>query len=614
MTRRLNYWCALALTLLFSTLAFSQQKALTDDDVVKDADGQHKEWKQGTTKYPSKPRDMWELGLHGGILTIAGDVNPEFGWAVGLHLRKSLGYTFAIRLNGMYGQARGLNFQPSQVGAYKNTVLRNVGGTGYGRFDGRGSGLPYYYNFKNTYVEAAVQGILTLNNLKFHKERNKWDLFLIGGIGANYYRLFHDALNAEGTTYAEMATIRDGLDFDTNDGRKESRNRLRALLDRDYETRGEKWGNLFDLGGEDEEVGRVNPIANLGVGLGYHISKRFTVTLEHQATFADDDLVDGYRWAEQGDFTRDVDVPQYTHLRLNFHLGSFKKRVEPLWWLNPLDAPYEQIARNTKKESGDKLDDDDGDGVPNKLDREPDTPADCPVDTRGVTLDSDSDGVPDCQDKEPYSPPGYTVDGNGVAQVPPAPSLTEPDILAIGEREGWNKPSVVPTPAPASGCFADWFLPMIHFDLDKYYLKPEFYPQLHHVANVMLRCPEIQVVVSGHTDNRLPNQYNQVLSYKRAMKAVNYLTSNYNIDRSRLIVVYGGEENPIVPSLPDNHVRTNLEKEQAHYMNRRVEFRVSTGAEVDMGAPAYDGAFDSVGKDTPRSSRGSKIYSGNGNY
>ena len=617
MTRRLNVLCALALTLLYGTMSMAQ--SIYDDAVVKDPDGQHKEWKEGKTKYPSKPKDMWELGLHGGFLTIAGDVNFQPGWAAGIHLRKSLGYTFSVRINGMYGIAKGLNFQPSRVGAYKNRSLRNVERDGvripgYGSYNGRGTNLPFYYNFKNTYIEGGVQGIITLNNIKFHKERNKWDLYLIAGPTMQYYKLQHDALDANGATYTAFAGLKDRYNLDLKDDRKAIRDELKTILDGDYETDGESWGNLWNLGGDDNTgEARINIGANAGLGVAYHLSKRVTISLEHQATFADDDLQDGYRWAEQGDFTRDVDVPQYTHARIGLHLGSFKKRVEPLWWLNPLDAPYEQIAKNTQKESGDKLTDEDGDGVPDKLDREPNTPADTPVDTRGVTLDSDSDGVPDSMDKEPYSPPGYPIDPQGVAQIPPddGPDMsqyaTKADLANI-------KPISVPVASGGGGggCADDWFLPMIHFDLDKYYIKPEFYPQLHQVATVLKRCPGVSIVVKGHTDVRLPSQYNQVLSYKRAKKAVDYLVANYNIDRSRLILSYGGEDTPLIPGLPDNH-SINKEKEMAQYMNRRVEFLVSRGAEADMGMPAYNGNPDAVGKDTPRSSRGGNKYSGNPN-
>ncbi len=638
MTRRFNFLSALALTLLFGTMAFAQQKSIYDDDVVADPDGQHKEWRAGNTKYPSKPRDMWELGLHAGILTISGDVNPWRplpGYAFGLSLRKSLGYVVSVRFTGHYGVTCGVNFQPNIAGAYANKQLSNVGDTGYGKqtwvVPGQlpfsvGSGLPWFANFKNNYFEGAIQGIITLNNLKFHKERNKWDLFLIGGGGLNAYTLHYDALDGDGNTYAEFQDLRVALsdgtyDRDTREGRRAVRERLiNEILDGDFETPGEVWGNLWNFAGGSDKDGAAalvgKALANAGVGFGYHLSDRVTLALEYQVTFSDDDLLDGYRWAGTSaapyadvDFTRDVDVPHYKNLRLNFHLGSFKNRVEPLWWLNPLDAPYEQIARNARKKEGCPGDDEDADGVLDCIDREPNTPADCPVDTRGVTLDSDSDGVPDCQDREPYSPPGCPVDAEGVADCPKPPTYGDADVEEVGRRLGWGNHTDIPDFSAPEACANEWYLPMVHFDLDKYYLKPEFYPQLHHVANTMLRCPGLQVVVTGHTDSRLPNEYNDVLSYKRAEKVISYLTNNYGVDRSRLILQYGGENNSIVAGLSDNHTGKQ-EVEIGQYMNRRVEFRVARG-ESEQGRPAYSGNWDGVGKDTPQSSRSGKIYSGN---
>ncbi len=641
MTRRFNFLSAIALTLLFGTMAFAQQKSIFDDDVVKDPDGQHKEWRAGNTKYPSKPRDMWELGLHAGILTISGDVNPWRpipGYAFGLSLRKSLGYVFSVRVTGHYGVTCGVNFQANQAGAYQNRQLRNVGGVGYGsqvRFNPNpnstnevfsvGSGIPWFANYENRYFEAAIQGIFNLNNLQFHKEKNKWNLYVFGGGGGNIYSLRYDALNGENVYDSEFRNLQASItgsnpewNRDTPAGRRAIRNELiNNILDGEFETPGEVWGNLWNFAGSSDEEGAIGvgkALANAGVGFGYRLTDRVTLALEYQVTFSDDDLLDGYRWHDSGttagsdvDFTRDVDVPHYKNLRLNFHLGSFEKRVMPLWWLNPLDAPYEQIARNTRKPQGCPPDDEDGDGVLDCIDREPNTPADCPVDTRGVTLDSDSDGIPDCQDKEPYSPPGCPVDAEGVAQCPkPEPGLTEADVIRIGNEQRWPNE---PLPPPIEPCANEWYLPMVHFDLDKYYLKPEFYPQLHHVANTMLRCPGIQVVVTGHTDARLPNEYNDVLSYKRAEKVISYLTNNYGIERSRLILQYGGENNNIVTGLGEGHTGKK-EVEIGQYMNRRVEIRVARG-ESEQGRPAYSGNWDAVGKDTPTSSRSGNIYSGN---
>src|SRR5688572_32552625 len=50
---------------------------------------------------------------------------------------------------------------------------------------------------------------------------------------------------------------------------------------------------------------------------------------------------------------------------------------------------------------------------------EPNTPAGCPVDTHGVTLDRDGDGVPDCKDKQLITPTEcQPVDADGVGKCP----------------------------------------------------------------------------------------------------------------------------------------------------------------------------------------------------
>jgi len=140
-----------------------------------------------------------------------------------------------------------------------------------------------------------------------------------------------------------------------------------------------------------------------------------------------------------------------------------------------------------------------------------------------------------------------------------------------------------------------WFLPMVHFDSDKYSIKPEFYGHLHHVANVMKMCPSTCVSAVGHTDLRSGNDYNRVLSYNRAKAAVDYLVTNYGIDRSRFNLMYGGEETPISVTGQSNNL-----------MNRRVEFRVCQPGDNDMGRPAGPSAGSG-------GSRSGSSYSGNKN-
>ncbi len=69
------------------------------------------EKKSESSVFPPKPKNAWELGLHGGHFFIDGDVDTRIpgGYGVGLHLRKAIHYAFSVRADFMYGQTRGLD-------------------------------------------------------------------------------------------------------------------------------------------------------------------------------------------------------------------------------------------------------------------------------------------------------------------------------------------------------------------------------------------------------------------------------------------------------------------------------------------------------------------------
>ena len=115
--------------------------------------------------------------------------------------------------------------------------------------------------------------------------------------------------------------------------------------------------------------------------------------------------------------------------------------------------------------------------------------------------------------------------------------------MLLVKKEGWDK-SGAPTNA-----ISDWFLPMIHFDNDRYTIKAQYYSALDQVATVMEKYPSITVVVEGHASSVASTAYNNKLSYKRANAAVDHLVTNYGISRSRLILNYDGESEPLLNQL-----------------------------------------------------------------
>ena len=65
----------------------------------------------------------------------------------------------------------------------------------------------------------------------------------------------------------------------------------------------------------------------------------------------------------------------------------------------------------------------------------------------------------------------------------------------------------------------------IFFDFDKATLKPESYPELNRLAEILKKNPDVKAEVGGHTDNKGTHQYNLDLSKKRTQSVVEYLVS-----------------------------------------------------------------------------------------
>ena len=104
---------------------------------------------------------------------------------------------------------------------------------------------------------------------------------------------------------------------------------------------------------------------------------------------------------------------------------------------------------------------------------------------------------------------------------------------------------------------------MIHFDFDKYDIRPDARPQLEEIAAYMRANPADQVVIEGHCDERGTEEYNMALGERRAMAARSYLES-LGIASDRLHTISFGKERPLDPR----------SDEQAWALNRRCEFKV----------------------------------------
>ncbi len=554
-----KYKLLLGLITLFSSATYAQEGAKTgsgysiyDSTVIsaKKMPQQNEFW-NNTYNFPAKPRNMWEVGVSVGAPTIGGDVDakfPTFGF--GVHARKAFGYIFSLRLEYVNGNAKGLNWQGSQNYG-KNTAWTSTasGGVqtpanGYNAqyvdnagnkttLNGTATPDAVYYNYKTHIQDLSIQGIVTLNNVRFHKQKTGFTLYGGAGIGFTAFHVMVNALNGN----ASYKALFDGIAAAQASGgatyskRKDILKQLKAGMDNTYETEGQS-----DAGLRNPKLGKntLKPSGTVLAGIAFKLSNRINLALEDRHTFVKSDLLDGQQWQEHpyGDasLTRDFDSWNYLSLGINFNLGA--KSVEPLWWLNPLDYAYSEL-NNPKHMKLPKpiFDDTDGDGVTDQLDREPNTVAGAPVDAHGVAKDTDGDGVPDYKDKQLITPTEcQPVDADGVGKCPEPACCKE-------IKEGIANGTLV----PIKNCPTDY--PSL--TVKGISLTADSKAFLATVASKLKEKPTCTITITAYPK---ADKRQQAIADKKLELVKNYLVEKLGITEDRILtdkVIDGGDANTI---------------------------------------------------------------------
>lgn len=480
---------------------------------------QHNEFLNNQYNFPAKPRNQWEVGLKIGAFNIIGDVPSQFPTpGFGVHVRKSLGYVFSLRTEYVYGMASGVNWKARTAGLGDHWVNAGyAGGTNY-----------VFDNYKSTVQDLSIQGIFTMNNIRFHKGKTGFVAYGIAGIGGTVYNTKVNVRSSGGTNYNFNSVSSQNIYKD----RRQTIKEVKRILDGgSYDTPAENDGDSRSkLFGKTLRFSRT-----LGAGLAVKLSDKLNLALEDRVTMIGDDLLDGVRWqnvttsAGPGAgttgrvMTASYDIYNYISVGLNINIGPKEKSVQPLWWLNPLDYAYSELnSPRHMKVPKPVLDDSDGDGVPDQFDMEPNTPAGAPVDSHGVSRDTDGDGVPDYRDKELITPTiCQPVDADGVGKCPcPDESCFEGYALRKG----------------ASDCgIGD--LPSISFNAKAFRLSKDAEAVLANVAERLRQNPNCRVVVTSYSCE--PSKSSQQLSWDRVNVVINYLVEKQGISSDRLIFKYG---------------------------------------------------------------------------
>lgn len=227
--------------------------------------------------------------------------------------------------------------------------------------------------------------------------------------------------------------------------------------------------------------------------------------------------------------------------------------------------------------------DTDGDGIPDSKDScvlEPEDMDKYQDEDGCPDVDNDLDGIVDTADKcpnDPEDPDGYEdEDGcpdpdNDKDEVPDLKDQC-PNTVGSSTQEPLGCPAK-PALVVVTDCEVK-ITQQIHFEFNKAKIRPESFPVLDAVVDVLVKTPDIQIEVQGHTDNKGNAAYNKSLSDKRAASVKQYMVA-HGVDPSRLTSHGYGFDRPIVPNDTD----------QNRALNRRVQF-VRTEGTAKEGCPS----------------------------
>jgi OOP family OmpA-OmpF porin len=152
------------------------------------------------------------------------------------------------------------------------------------------------------------------------------------------------------------------------------------------------------------------------------------------------------------------------------------------------------------------------------MDADPFTAKGAKVDSEGRTIDSDGDGVGDHMDAEPNTPTGALVNFKGISVA----SVTSSGGGGVGA-----------------------YMPSVFFSFNSVSVTDANYLRLAAIANALKSNPEVNIILTGHSDASGAEEYNKTLGQRRADGVAKELTQIFGIDASRIETMSSGEAEPL---------------------------------------------------------------------
>ena len=427
---------------------------------------------------------------------------------------------------------------------------------------------------KGLLLFSAITAALSANIQAQTEENDKWvagfvehyvadssDLLAVRGIGVE----FGVKYSANWAARLEVSY----LEVDEDDAfLNESGNRFGADVLYFVDDQTYFFGGLKNI-----EVTDGDAVVNIGLGKHWNLGEHFDLNQywEHGNNIQLVTEVAAYEPIASGDSN--------TYLGLKLGLSyAFGGTTAPSM---PKDADNDGVSDNKDQCSdtpaGTPVDsmgcilDLDADGVINRLDNCPQTPAGTKVDSYGCNNDLDGDGIPNNTDKCLNTPEGTRVGAKGCSLA----LDTDQDGVLDDVDNCSDTPMTDKVDDKGCSVFTEQEVSInvkVLFGNNSSVIDNSDDAQFQEIANFMGRYPATDAVIEGHASAPGGEDYNLLISQKRANAVKNLLIEKYGIKAVRLTAIGYGETQLLDTSNTD----------KANKANRRITAKVSVSTRVNV--------------------------------
>ncbi|MCI0921498.1 OmpA family protein [Sphingobacterium rhinopitheci] len=404
----------------------------------------------------------WSIGVQGGITTpnvLIGGQNA-FGQQVG-YFQNKVGEYYGLTVRKQFSHLFGLEVEANRgsIKTFNSDLASFEAGSG-----ANGAGTARSAKTSVNWA-ASLNGVFQLGTIDFMRRENAINFYAKVGLGAMAFNPVQYANND--FTGAEV-----------------------------YNNKG-KWGE--EIFGDRERVGnrdyRLGMYVPVGVGVKFKLSEVVALNLGYTMNFTDDGLLYGNSAKSQYN-------QRFGNLYggLEFTLGS--KDKENLTFANPVANLYDELKDPSLRNEVEAL-------------KQRVSTLEGAVAILGT--DTDGDGVSDRFDKCPNTPAGTVVDGSGCPILFP-----EAVVVEQAKAEKFSA---------------------IQFEFDSSVLKTSSYAELDRLAKD-LRASNSSVLLNGYASSEGSAEYNVTLSQDRANAVKQYLV-NAGVAASKITTKGYGDADPV---------------------------------------------------------------------